>query len=729
MRKRGIDPVKIIFIISILLMMILTVNVFLVSVTKIHLRSGTDLSSYANSANTVREETKALRGNIYDRNGIIIAEDSRTYNIICILDENRIANEGQITYVADKQYTAEQLAPLLRTSAQTIYEYLSRDAYQTELGTAGRNISEETKNRIVALNLPGIEFTDSIQRVYPLGEFASNLIGFAQSDESGSTVGKMGVELYLNDYLTGTDGYRIYQADKNGYILPGMREELVSSVNGYNITLTLDQEIQETLEESFQMTVNRFNASKVWGSVMEIDTGKILAWGQSPSFDPNTLNITDYNNYGSQLTYEPGSTLKGITWAAAINEGVYDRELLVDSAPYCYGADSQNNPIRATGDMQSYGCIYNANNNEWGMITLDKGLVYSSNTVAAQIQNDLITPAINLEYLKKFGYFDAVRSDGLPEATGTYNFTYPMEKLALSYGQGCSVTMLQMLQAYSAIFSDGTMKRPYYVESIRDAYDNNKVIYQAETKITGEPITASTARTMQEILYKVVNDSDGTAKYYRVDDVDIMGKTGTTQVAINGSYLSGYTIASFLCAIPAENPQVIVYYCFQAPYNKDAHYYTEATQNLIRGTALRLGFAKNVSEEAEVTEEGLEEIESVPLVTGEMPNLINHTVQYAADKLSELSTDIHTLGGGATIIDQYPKAGTIVEPNEKVFLLTDTNGFVMPDMTGWSRKDVTALWQVTQFGFKMIGDGIVSEQNIPAGTIVMRGDQIEVTFE
>jgi penicillin-binding protein 2B len=353
-------------------MVLLASNVFLVTIMQVHVRSGTDLSAYADSANTVTETTKALRGNIYDRNGTVIAQDSRTYNIVCILSKDRPSVEGTVAYVQDKEGTAEALSKILNIDQDTILGYLNQDVYQTELGTAGRNLSQSTKEEIEALNLPGIEFTDSIQRVYPLGTFASNLVGFAQSDETGSTVGKMGSELYLDSYLKGTDGYRTYQADSDGYILPGMKETTVSAVNGDNVYTTLDQTIQEALEESFTMTNSTFsNVKRCWGAVMEISTGKILAWGQYPSFDPNTLDITDYNNYGSQLPYEPGSTLKTFTWAAAINEGVYDGSAAVDGGPYYFTMDADGTIHRTSTSNSLYATIYNASRKNYGTTDYD----------------------------------------------------------------------------------------------------------------------------------------------------------------------------------------------------------------------------------------------------------------------------------------------------------------------------------------------------------------------
>jgi len=730
-RKR-VRTVRLLFIMTLAVMFMLAANVFLVSIRKVHMRSGTDLSAYADSANTVHETLKAVRGNIYDSQGTIIAQDQQTYNIYCILSPERPAVGEQITYVQDIEGTAMALARILKADYDTIYTYLNqwetKHLFQTELGTAGRNLSKSTMEEIQELNLPGIEFTDSIQRVYPLGRFASNLIGYAQSDENGTAVGKMGAELYLESYLKGIDGSRTYQADSNGYILPGMKEEIVSAVNGYDVYLTLDQDLQESLEDAFEMTAERFDPLRIWGSVMELDTGRILAWGQYPNFDPNILDIQDFNNYGTQLPYEPGSTLKSFTWAAAVDYGVYDGDAAVYGGPYCYVADENNNPLRV---QESRSCIYNAGRANYGMTTYDHGMIYSANTIALEVQNTLITPQIHLDYLKKFGFFDTVNSDGLPEESGILNFTYAADRASLSYGQGSTVTMLQLMQAYSALFTDGTMKKPYYVDSIRDPYDSNHVIYQAQTRITGQPITEESAKEMQKIMWKVVNDEGGTARFYRIPDCELMGKTGTTQVAINGSYASGYTIVSLMCALPADDPQLMVYYAFEAGYNPNAHYYSQAQQSLLRKCALHLGITSTPEEEQpeETGEEEPEEPVITEVVTSEMPNVVNHSLDYAYSKLDWLNTDLVVLGTGNTVIDQYPASTAMVATGQKVFLLTDTNSFIMPDMTGWTRKDVTALWAVTEFGIRMSGEGRVVEQSVPPGTLITRGTDIEVVFE
>ena len=726
-KKRRTKTVSRIMIITLVTIMLLVADVFCVAIGKVHPNSQTDLSPYVDSSNTVVEYTKAMRGNLYDRNGNVIAQDAKTYNIVCILDENRPSIDGEITYVKDKEATASALSKILLIDYDKVLALLSQDIYQTELGSAGRNLSKNTKDEIEALELPGIEFTDSIQRLYPNHTFASNLIGYAIADENGSTVGQMGLELYLDSYLAGQDGKRVYQVDKNGYVLPGMKEETVSAINGNDVYLTLDAGIQQALETAFKETEQKFNATSVWGGVMEIDTGKVIAWGQSPSFDPNSLeNITNYNNIGSQSAFEPGSTMKTFDWAAAINEGKYDGSALADGNEFCWTSDADNNPSKTSKENSMGACIYNASQKKWGTVTLDDGLVYSLNTVAATIETEYITPAVYEQYLQDFGFFQKVDTDGLPESAGIKQFTWPADKLSLSYGQGSTVTMLQMFQAYSAIFSDGTMVKPYFVESIRDPYDSSNVIYQAETDVTGNPITEETAQQIQSILYDVVNRSDGPARFYKIPECELMGKTGTAEVAGNdGKYEAGRNIASVMLAIPADDPKVLVYYAFDAAYTVQMVTYTEPQKSLLRKIAQVYGFSGDSSSVTAVTTDQNKDVE---LVETQMPSLLNHTVDYSVKQLDGSNTQLTVLGGGRNVIDQYPKTSDTLTTGDRVFLLTDTSSFEMPDLTGWTRKDVAALWSITGFGFELSGEGVVTSQSVPAGTVVTKGTVIQVVF-
>ncbi|MBO4919094.1 MAG: penicillin-binding protein, partial [Erysipelotrichaceae bacterium] len=325
--KRSDLRLRFLYFIFLSIVLIVIGNVFFVTIGKKHLRSGTSLDDYIYSVSNVEEKIFASRGNIYEAGGMVVAQDVQTYDIICFMDPDRLSSGNEIAYIDNPSYAASMLAPILEMDAQDIYDILisSKDLYQTELGAGGRNLSEEQKEAILAIpDLHGIGFRNSYRRYYPYGEvFSPQLLGFAQSDNTGRLVGKLGLEKYLNDELSGTDGSHSYQQDKHGFILPGMYDETIEAINGYNIYLTIDLSIQEALNTALNTTIEYKNASRAWGAVVEIDSGKILAWGQYPTYDPNHLRSDDVHvNYGSQLAYEPGSVMKAVIYASAMDLGV-----------------------------------------------------------------------------------------------------------------------------------------------------------------------------------------------------------------------------------------------------------------------------------------------------------------------------------------------------------------------------------------------------------------------
>lgn len=728
--KQSNRMLMILLVVTLLISGVVSANVFAVSVLQVHARSQTDLTDYVSANNMRRVVQSANRGYIFDRNGAIIAQDTTTYTLVAVTNKERESRKGEIAYVDNPLQTARILAPILNMEESEIYTMLTKEgAKQVELGTKGKNLSKEKKEEIEALDLNGIEFVQTSKRTYPLGSFASYLVGYALAGDDGSVVGKMGAEKYMNTALSGENGYKRYQADKYGYILPGMKVEEKSAVNGNNVYLTLDQSIQDAMESSMKQTTELFHPDKIWGTVMEIETGKILAWGQTPAFDPNEMEITEYVNYVSQMPYEPGSTMKVFTYAAAIDSGVYDGSTIVDSSRFCYGANNKI-PFRVTeNDSRRIGCIGNANGKSWGNIPYDLGLVYSSNVLTASIITNLITPEVYEEYLDRFGFFKLVDTDGIDEVNGYKNYTWPADKIALTYGQGSTVTMLQMLQAYSSIFNDGLMIKPYYIDQIRSSYDDQQVLYQGKTTEVGQPISSQTSKQVQQLMYDTANRDDGTAKYYNIPETKIIAKTGTTQLAAvgGGGYTTGKTIVSLVAALPADDPKVMVYYAFQGDYDRNAHLKSEPVQNILRRVAMTYGFTDQMKPSEETVPD--ESQPALPVQEYTMPQLTNHSVSYAQQKLSETECNVLILGNGSEVIDQYPKENELVVSRQKVFLLTDLYQVAMPDMTGWTRKDVASFWAVTNFAFKIDGYGKVVSQSIPPGTILNQDLSIEVKLE
>jgi len=715
--KRSNQKLRFLYFLMFSVSLLIIGNVFLVVIGKVHIRSNTSLENYVTSVSTVEETIFASRGKIYDCNGIVVAEDVETYDIICFLDSNRLSNSSTIAYVDDPSYAARMLAPILDMEASEIYDRLTQNSnlFQTELGANGRNLSKLQVQQIQEIDdLHGIEFRNSYERYYAYGsDFAPYLIGFAQSDETGKLVGKMGLEAYLNSELSGTDGLHEYQQDKNGYVLPGMYEYTKAAKNGYDIYLTLDVSIQEALMNSINEAINDHDATQAWGAVMEVKTGKILAWGQSPSFDPNTLDISDYNNYGSSLAYEPGSVMKAIIYAAAIDMGVYDGDALFNSNRYYY---DEYGDLKRSYYIDSDNYIANWDDSNWGYIPLDYGLIYSSNVATATLLTDYVGVDAYKEYIDKFHFFEYVNTDGILETEGITNYGLSnADSLNLTFGQGSSVTTLQLLQAYSAIFGNGEMIKPYFINKISDPNTNN-TIYEAKTEVVGTPIKESTAKTMQDLLRRVVSDPQGTGKDYNVNEVEVMCKTGTAEVAVNGIYTGQDYIKSAMCAFPYEDPQYIVYFAYHLSTHKDYGTKNSPIAELISKTALLTNTSINLN--------GGQEIGRI--TRQEMPNVVSKSFVDACDELEQFKYEIVKIGDGSNIVKQYPEANKQVYTGQKVYLLTDGNTFYVPNFNSYTRKEIINYWNISGLRITIEGSGVCYEQSISPGTIVSKNDEIKL---
>ena len=433
------------------LIILLAFNVFCIDVTGVHWLSGTDFSAYTGmSLNS--ETLKAARGRILDRNGTVLAEDTPAYDLYVVLSSDRPGYEGEPAYVVEekKPEVAQRLAAVLGCDSSVILSYLQQDLYQTELGYYGRGLDEATRQAILAMQLPGVELKTSSVRYYPLTSFASYLIGYASTDANGKIVGQMGLEKYLDADMTGVDGYQKYYQDATGIILPDQQIEYTSAINGNDVYLTLDTTIQQSLEEALNQTMNiNSDILRCWGSVMEVSTGKILGWGSYPTFDQNELKIDNYLDYCSMVAYEPGSTMKTFTYAAAIDSGAY-RNVEYNSNAFYIGY-SNGKFVRLSSSKNAIGKVNNYKNKDYGKVTLDEAYVRSLNTGVATIMINYLSAETLEKYFDAFGFFKTVDTAGISDVSGSKNLKYPLDQIASTYGQASSVTMLQLLQAYSAI--------------------------------------------------------------------------------------------------------------------------------------------------------------------------------------------------------------------------------------------------------------------------------------
>ncbi|MDQ0231276.1 penicillin-binding protein [Metabacillus malikii] len=653
---------------------------------------------------------EATRGSILDTNGKVIAEDKATYKLIAILDDQLTTNPDTPQHVVDIQKTAQQLAPLLNLEISDVVKILSKkNVYQVEFGSAGRNITHSLKEKIEDLQLPGVTFIRDTQRFYPNGLFASHLIGYAQKDEeTNETKGMMGLEKTLDKYLHEEDGYVKYQQDGYSWRLPNSKDEIIAPKNGNNVHLTIDQKIQTFLEDSMNQVVTKYSPEKIIAVVADPKTGKILAMGQRPSFDPNKRDITSYYNDVVSYPFEPGSTMKIFTLAAAINEGVYNGEAIFQSGTYAVDGP----------DIKDHN-----HGNGWGPITYNEGVQRSSNVGFSIIADQLLGTDRLYQYLNKFGFVAKTGIDLPDEASSKINFDIHRDKVSTAFGQASAVTPIQQIQAATAIANGGKMMKPYVIEKITNA-DTNKVVKETEPTIVSEPITEATANSVLSILDSVVSSEKGTGKPFRIEGYNIAGKTGTAQISTSSGYLSGNDnhIFSFLGMAPTENPELIVYVAVQQPKLKGEAGSTPVSMifNTVMENSLKY------MQIAPTNEGGI----SKQVETSEMnlPSLAGLTTEEAVKQLEELSLEPIIIGTGKQIIAHYPKASTEMILNEKVLLKT-TEEALMPDLSGWSKRDLMKLGNLLEITIQTEGSGYVVKQGIKKGSTVKKGDVLQVTLK
>ena len=292
---------------------------------------GINIKEFALSRTTGNKILYASRGSIYDCSGEVLAENVNSYTVIAYLDPSRTKSDKNPQHVVDIENTADAIAPIIEMDRTRLVNLLSRDSYQVELGPEGRGISELTKEKIEKLNLSGIDFIKESKRYYPYGSFASYIIGYAKKNDDGKIVGEMGLESYYDEQLSGENGYYKYQKDPYGYKIANTPVQEKKAKNGYNIELTLDSNIQMYLENAVNELTSNYSTDWVTVTVADAKTGAIIGSASNPTFDPNKLNITNYNNPLVAYTYEPGSTMKIFSFASSIEEELYNGSETYDS--------------------------------------------------------------------------------------------------------------------------------------------------------------------------------------------------------------------------------------------------------------------------------------------------------------------------------------------------------------------------------------------------------------
>lgn len=656
-----------------------------------------NLAEFASKRNTVKKTLYASRGNIYDVHGDIIAQNVNSYTLIAYLSEKRTTNPDKPQHVVDKEGTAKALSEVLDMEYEYALERLNtQNAYQVEFGVSGKNLSENKKVEIEALDLPGISFIEGNKRYYKKSKMASYIVGYAKSNEDGEIVGEMGIEKRYNDILKGTDGKTEYARDGAGYQMG--EANTVNPVSGSNIYLTLDTQIQLILEDAVHTLEENNHFAWFNFSVMNAKTGAIVGSASSPNFNPNTLEgLTNYVNPLVGYTYEPGSTMKIFSWLAAMENGVYNgSEEFMSGTKTIAGAT-----------------IKDFNTTGWGMINYDTGFAYSSNVGATNLALKVGNVKLR-EFYESLGFGTKTGIELPGEESGLIRLTYESELASSSFGQSITTTPIQTLQALSILTNDGVMLKPYIVDKIVD--QNGNITYSGKRTELGKKVSSTSIKKMHSLMYDVVYN--GLSKIWQPNNVTLMGKTGTAQIASpSGGYLTGSVnyIRSFAGIFPYEDPEYIFYVSakqIDGGANAVAKVVTKAIESIANYANITTG----------TSELDLEKIVGIS-------SLISNDVTTTIAELEKHNLKVIVIGKGNTIINQYPLKNTKVLQGSKVFLLTENPEYVMPNIIGWSSSEVMNFCNIIGLNYKFTGYGRVEASSINEGEVIDLTKTLEITLK
>lgn len=654
---------------------------------------GTNLTAFANSRNSVTEVLYASRGNILDVGGEKLAQTVNSYTLIAFLDETR-STEDNIRHIENPESTAKILAPILEMNEEVLYEYLTRDKYQVEIK---RNLTELDKSKIDALGIDGFGYTVSVARYYPSGTFASYLVGYAKINEDGEIAGELGVEGYYDDLLKGVDGSTTYQKDGYGYKLPNVPEYTIEAESGADIYLTIDSNIQFILENAIKKVAE--DETAVWSifAVMDAKTGAIVGSATDPSYNPNDLNtIESYLNPLVSYQFEPGSTMKTFSFAAAIEEGIYNGE-----------DEFLSGSIDVAGSL-----ISDYNNVGWGYIPYDTGFAYSSNVATSMIALELGTSTL-MDYYDNLGFGQKTNIELFGEVKGDSNFYYPVELATASFGHGITVTPIQLLQAYTTITNNGTLLRPYVIDKIIDS--SGKVTYSGKRTEIRNVYSSETVEYMKTLLSKAVNE--GTSNVWITENVNNIGKSGTAQIASLGGYSEDEddVIRSFMSIFPEEDPKYVLYMAVES-YSSGLKGISEITTTAIEEIA---SYAK-VNNDSDVDKVN-------PKIV--IDNYISKKTDEVTLSLAKNKLNSVILGDGDYVIDQYPYKDNFLHEGDNIFIKTNGKEFIMPDLTSFSLNEVKTFSNLLGINLKVEGSGYVNSQGIKAGTVIDLEETLTVTLK
>lgn len=573
----------------------------------------------------------ATRGSITDRNGVVLASSYTTYDVYV-----RPAD------VEDATLVAKVLSEKLEIDFSSIYEKISKHTYSEV--RIKQDIEKSVVQKILKEFQKGIFFTTNTERSYSYDSMLCQILGFVGSDNVGQT----GLESFYDTYLKGIDGVSLVESDLKGTTLDGSLTYYEDAISGLNLSLTIDFQIQNAVENILSEAMQTTDAKSISCLVTNPSTGEILSVCTLPSYNLNEIPRDDLQALNTLSrattivdTFEPGSTFKPIVTAIAMQEGLTTKH----SYFYC-GGYRVINGVRIRCSRRS----------GHGSQSLTQGLMNSCNCVFMDLIEKIGVKKF-YEYLDKFGFTSMLGLDFPGEVTAVLmpmpSVTAP-DLARMGFGQTIALSALEMVSGLATVINNGYVLEPHFIKNISTSVGN--VIYSRQKTVKDKILSDETSRIMREMLFEVVDSGGG--KYAKVQGYPIIGgKTGTAQKYENGAIAQGKYIASFIGFAPYDNPEYLVYVVVDEP--QGAYYGGVVAAPIASKVFEKIFKLKNVG----FTEE------NITKETFELPTFIGSTLTGAASELAGLGLQYLTQGDGDYVTGQVPAPGADVQWGDIVLLL------------------------------------------------------------
>lgn len=703
-----------------------------------------DYAARAEEQWTSEVKIDAIRGRILDRNGKELAVSANVYRVDFDLNSIRaylkrplnsipskelehMKSVGIPTPSGDNGLTTDDIAPVIANALNMDVTEIKKDL-ETKLpsgANAGsakvvRRIEKEAADKVKALNINGVLVSPDTKRYYPNSNFLSHVLGSTNSDGKGLT----GVELEYDSYLAGIPGMKIAELDKNNRDLPYTISQFTSPINGKDVSLTIDENIQNFAEKIAEQAYEDNKAKAVSILVMDPKTGEVLAMVNKPDFDPNSpyegadkfegANDSDklqkmWRNRLVNDTFEPGSIFKVFTAITGLEENVVNKDTqFVDNGSISVGGINPKCWKAGGHGVQNFPQIIQ-NSCNVGFVEL--GQMIGKEKLSASIG--------------KFG-FGKVSGIDLPgEAQGIVK---PLNKISdadlatISFGQTNTVNSVQYMAGLNAIANGGTLIQPHVMKEVSHKDENNVDIVD-ETFKPKTTTVASPEKTaeLRSYLEGVITGGSGTATF--IDGYHIAGKTGTAQKVINGRYQEGKYISSFVGMAPSNDPKVTVMITIDEPSN--GQYYA---------AQVAVPYAKPLFTDifSYLNSKFADENEGQITRDVVIPEVRNMKKADAEKVLKDAKLDFNIDGDGESVMSITPYPGYSVKEGSKVNLHTNSDGadnnVVMPDVRGYSKEDAASLLNNLGITAAFEGNGAVSAQDISSGEVVTKGTTVKLTL-